>query len=464
MRTACLLVLLCVVAPAGAQTGSALQQDLPRERSAVEKNCGRFDLGALPACAITLTTESPLHLSVGTIAPQNEVAFGPAIAGRAAVGAPWYINWSADAVVAPAGAWRTGAYVNFVRTNRNTTAVRSAEPAASAGTSPETDAVYSTYWQTISLHTLSFFGLGSAPSEVAHTLWTMRQTIVGGSALVPVIHARGLGLSVSGAVNGRWFHVGGRSDGEIPSIDEVFQPRDVPGLGDERRFVQFSEGVRLSPSMGARVRASYRFALDQFVADEDASFTRWTIDLGHEFPFSGSGRPRSRDANTPNHCSPSADDRSCATAATERYGAVSLHILSIGSDARGSVPFYLQPTIGGADINGDYRLTSFRDYWFRAPNVLALQLAVTHTLANLRLPRDLTVPISGFIMAEQGKAAGSWSDLFHRFVHSYATGLTIRAGGFPEVVALFAWGHEGHRWSATISPSLLGGGRRPSIY
>ena len=36
------------------------------------------------------------------------------------------------------------------------------------------------------------------------------------------------------------------------------------------------------------------------------------------------------------------------------------------------MPFYLQPTLGGSDINGERRLASFNDYFFRAPNVLLM--------------------------------------------------------------------------------------------
>jgi hypothetical protein len=242
----------------------------------------------------------------------------------------------------------------------------------------------------------------------------------------------------------------------------VFLPRDIPGLGDERGYVQFSEGVRLEPSLGARVEGVYQLAFDQFVSGEDRSFTRWTIELLHDIPFGGRRRARVGEANTPNQCATSVGD-DCGLTAGDRSGVVSLRVLNIGSDANGSVPFYLQPTLGGADINGAYRLSSFRDYWFRAPHVLALQLEVEHTLANIRVPRNVTIPIGGFIMAEQGKASESFSDLFQRFAHSYATGLTIGAGGFPQTTLMLAWGHEGHRWSATMSPSLFGGGRRPSL-
>ena len=49
--------------------------------------------------------------------------------------------------------------------------------------------------------------------------------------------------------------------------------------------------------------------------------------------------------------------------------------------------------------------------------------------------------------------------------HSFATGFTLRAGGFPQVFLLFAWGgSEGHHIIGSMNTSLLGGSSRPSLY
>jgi hypothetical protein len=123
----------------------------------------------------------------------------------------------------------------------------------------------------------------------------------------------------------------------------------------------------------------------------------------------------------------------------------------------GAVPFYFQPTIGGSDLNGMPILTSFADYRFRAPNRVALQESFDHSLPFWAL--------GVIVMAEQGKVALNRGDLnLSGLVHSYAAGLTVRAGGFPQIMLLFAWGNEGHHIGATINPSLLGGAARPSFY
>src|SRR5512147_1373699 len=116
MRTILLVVcLVAVVVPAYAQNGPRPQDEWQRERDALATYCGGLDLGAVPGCGIALATQSPVHVSLGTIAPQNKVGFGPSVAGHASPGDRWRINWSADAVVAAGGAWRAGTYVNVVR-------------------------------------------------------------------------------------------------------------------------------------------------------------------------------------------------------------------------------------------------------------------------------------------------------------------------------------------------------------
>jgi hypothetical protein len=68
--------------------------------------------------------------------------------------------------------------------------------------------------------------------------------------------------------------------------------------------------------------------------------------------------------------------------------------------------------------------------------------------------------------ADQGRVAMTRGDLgFSHLKHSFATGLTLRAGAFPMVSLLFAWGGgEGQHTIANMNTSLLGGTARPSLY
>jgi hypothetical protein len=69
-------------------------------------------------------------------------------------------------------------------------------------------------------------------------------------------------------------------------------------------------------------------------------------------------------------------------------------------------------------------------------------------------------------MADEGKVALTRGDLGPSpWFHSFSAGLTLRAGGFPQVYLLFSWGgNEGTHTIANMNTSLLGGSARPSFY
>jgi hypothetical protein len=126
--------------------------------------------------------------------------------------------------------------------------------------------------------------------------------------------------------------------------------------------------------------------------------------------------------------------------------------------AGNSVPFYFQPTLGGSDINGNQALGSYQDYRFRAPNIMLVRESFEHSVWNL--------PIGVAFMADEGKVALKPGGLGGSpWLHSFSTGLTLRAGGFPQVYLLFAWGgSEGTHALANVNTSLLGGATRPSLF
>jgi hypothetical protein len=127
------------------------------------------------------------------------------------------------------------------------------------------------------------------------------------------------------------------------------------------------------------------------------------------------------------------------------------------NSASSAVPFYFQQTLGGQDINSALALPSYQDYRFRARNVLLLQETFEHSIWG---------PFGLKFTADQGRVAVTRGDLdFGHLKHSFATGLTLRAGAFPMVSLLFAWGGgEGQHAIANMNTSLLGGTARPSLY
>lgn len=121
------------------------------------------------------------------------------------------------------------------------------------------------------------------------------------------------------------------------------------------------------------------------------------------------------------------------------------------------VPFYFQPTLGGADVNGNPSLGSYQDYRFRAPNILLLRESLDHSLYG---------PVGLTLMVDEGEAALTRGAVdFQHLRHSYAAGLNIRAGGLPAVQLLFAFGgREGSHVIGSVNSSLLPGSPRPSLF
>jgi len=87
---AALMTLLSAL-PSAAQE-SQFSSDLRREREHVAESCGSFSVKALGGCAYTLTTESPIHLAFGSIAPQNGFAFGAALAEHYTPNESWRLS------------------------------------------------------------------------------------------------------------------------------------------------------------------------------------------------------------------------------------------------------------------------------------------------------------------------------------------------------------------------------------
>jgi len=128
------------------------------------------------------------------------------------------------------------------------------------------------------------------------------------------------------------------------------------------------------------------------------------------------------------------------------------------ANAHSVVPFYLDPTIGGSDINGQPLLASYPDYRFRAPNLIVLRETIEHAVPKL--------PLGVYFSADQGKVAMRRDDIdFSSLRKSYTVGLTVHAGGLPVVYLLFAWGGgEGNHAIFSVSNVLLGASARPSLF
>ena len=228
-----------------------------------------------------------------------------------------------------------------------------------------------------------FFGIGPASLRARRSNFALRDTLLrvtGG--------ARRDGLMSGLTVSHLTSSIGSGTDKRMPSIEELFVAADVPGLTGQPAFVVLEPFVEystadppLNPTAGGRYRVTFsRFNdtdLDRF------SFNRWNVNRRQYVPFFG------------------------------RTRTIALHAWLSTSDPaeRDEVPFYLQPTLGGA-----YSLRGFPTFRFRDRAAALLQAEYRWRINEF---------VSGALFYDTGAVAPRLGDL-SKFKRDY--GLGLRAG------------------------------------
>ena len=430
---------------------SSTAAEFRHEGEKFKENCSKLELKLITGCGEQLFTGKPLHVAVGSIAPQNGMSFGPAFVKHWTPNENWKWNLNTDGVVSSNGSWRAGVYVSGISTKIKPGTI-------TVGSYP----VYRLYVQSTSLDSVAFYGLGSSSSRSNRTVFGLRETIAGGGLTYPIY--KPLRLSVRGEANGRWVDIRGGSDPASPSIEQAFTETTAPGLTTHPGVMQFGENVRIRPSvLKENLQLDYSANFQQFIAsDSQFSFNRMTLEFSHRIPITKrKASPLSvRDHNGPDDCSQDLANHDCPKmmTTTDRVGSIGLRMLLTESfsPTAHTVPFYFQPTLGGSDINGRLMVSSLDDYRYRAPNLLLFQGNIEHTVWG---------PIGVMFLAESGKVAEDKKDIkLSGLVQSFAAGLTLRAGGLPVMQIMYAWGaKERNHTIASVNTSLLGGSARPTL-
>ncbi len=461
-----LIFILVLLAPslAGAPAQeSQTHADFRGEATRFKQSCEGFTLKKIPGCADLLFTDHPLHIAVGSIAPQNGFGAGGAYVGHYTPNQLWRTSWDADAIASENGSWRAGFYYKAIHTPIEKIKVittTSGKPAHS-NLSVHPYAVYNLTAQSISLNQIFYYGLGSNSLQSNASVFGMTETIAGANAIVPVLHS--LNVSLLGEINGRFVNLRGNHSESTPSIETIFTEATAPGLASQPAFAQLGEGVRIEPTLFSdHLQIDYLAQFQQYVAPSDShySFRRTTFDLDHTIPlYHNAASYGPKPTNGPDECAASLGATKCSAIQRNREGSVELRLFITESMASAGsvVPFYLQPTLGGSDVNGNSWLSSYNDYRFRAPNALLLREAFEHSIWG---------PIGFAFSADEGKVALARNDVdFNQLAHSFSAGLTLRAGGLPALSLAFAWGdNQGLHTIANVSTTLLGGSTRPSLF
>jgi hypothetical protein len=204
---------------------------------------------------------------------------------------------------------------------------------------------------------------------------------------------------VTGGVESRWLKAGvnagyldvtsgAGTDTLMPSSTDVFTAAELPGVGVPLKFVVIEPFVELATMDRARndlAGGIYRVSAAHHRDESDRySFLRWEADLRHYFTF------------------------------LEDTRAIALHAWASSArpdDAGGEVPFYLQPTLGGART-----LRGYRSFRFRDRSALLLQAEYRWRINDL---------VTGALFYDTGTVARTFDD-FGRFERNY--GVSLRAG------------------------------------
>jgi hypothetical protein len=465
VRRILLILLLFSTATARAQQASAPAPriDSPNELDKIKESC--FNLKTLLSCGETLFTGKPIHIAVGSIAPQNGFGAGLAYVGHKTTD-NWRDSWNADAIGSINGSWRAGLYMKFVHTPDSPVEVGFGTPPPvkiNLTELPE-HTVFGLYAQATSLNKITYFGLGAGSTRAGRSFFGMTEMILGGNVVKP-FYAR-LNASLYGEINGRFVNIRRSQGQDSPSIEQLYSEATAPGLTNQPGALQLGEGIRIRPILAKDVvRLNYDLAYQQFFTPgANFSFERFTIDLGHQFALYRTSTRilEPRLANGPDDCAldPVTHPECPKLSVRNLEGNIGFRFFTALSMTPGGnvVPFYFQPTLGGSDINGNPSLSSYQDYRFRAPDVMFLRESFEHSIWNL--------PIGFTLMADEGKVALTRGGLGSSpWIHSFSTGLTLRAGGFPQVYLLFSWGgNEGTHTIANVNTSLLGSTSRPSLF
>jgi hypothetical protein len=273
---------------------------------------------------------------------------------------------------------------------------------------------YHVYVRYMDLPQLSFYGLGPNTSRDNLTRFRERIGRAGGDVSQPVINA----LSIGGVVETLWFDVG-HTNSTIPSIETRFTERTAPGLIEQPHMMRYGAFLRPHHRSGVfqlEDRVSYDFFHDFDL--KRYSFHRFRADLQHYiYPFRSEGGLR-----------------------RDRFLMIRGLFSTSNALSRNAVPFYLQETLGGRNIDGDPTLRGFADYRFRGPHLVLIQTEYSHRFGGGRPPapdqpppsllKSIPHALGAFAFYDTGQVAQRRGDLdMGRMRHSFGGGITIFAGG-----------------------------------
>lgn len=329
------------------------------------------------ACGTDFYTARPVHLTVKSIVPGGGFAVGPTFTELFNEG-KWQRELVGTGIASTRAFWQTGA--KFVASHDKFGQNNSARDRFA----------YEIYSSARDLPLMPFYGVGPHTSTANLVDFRERDIVAGGDVFNPF----SAWFAAGARFESLWTDIGGDVDPGRISITSNFNESTAPGLISQPNLLHYEiygEPRRTRGKFQFDYKIGYNFYQDHNTGHY--SFQRFKVDGVHTFHPTG----RAEDILT-------IRDR-----------------LSI-SNTNGSsmVPFYLQETLGGSDINGVPALRGFADYRFRAPDLAVIQVEYDHRVWG---------PLGLLGFYDTGEVANTVSDFsLSEMRHSFGFGISVWAG------------------------------------
>jgi len=293
-----------------------------------------------------------------------------------------------------------------------------------------------------SMSGLAYYGPGNATTQQTHVQFGERWFEGGVKLLDPVLSWLDIGGEMGYVVP----HIGPIPNSSIPSIETVFNDAQAPGLTEQPGFMHYK--IRALPHYPAilpyKLDYEISYAYYQDLDLHRFSFHKFEADLLNFRPlrWRRKAAPVKPNALRDWFCAPQGAGKICT------FGYVAINgLLTLETAAQQQIPFYFQPTLGGADLEDRDTLRGFLDLRFRAPNRMVLQGAYGHNVWG---------PLGILAFYETGRVGNHASDLgVSQLHHDVGVGITLSVQNRIVMRAYIGFGTgEGSRMNWKAGPLL----------
>jgi len=270
------------------------------------------------------------------------------------------------------------------------------------------------YVRNRSLPVMTFYGLGPNTNVNNSVKFSERDTSAGIEVTTPFPEISW--LSAGAKIEGLWPDIGGVTGKNVVSIQQQYTEQTAPGLTTQPPLVHEQVSLRPHKRFHEQFEINYNLAYN-FYQDTDTghySFRRFEAKLDHRFY---------------------PEKKKHGGVIEQNYFSVLWRYSVSDASSADAVPFYLQETIGGSDIDNQSSLRGFKDYRFRGPDLFTVQAEYDRKLCEACSPckagtiRTVCSHLGLLVAYDAGKVALRKSDLDFSSMHqSFGGGISIYLG------------------------------------